>query len=169
LTGTLSVLNPATNTITPALNYGTDTVPFGVAVDSANGDLSVFEETENLSSDPPTVTLALQEISPANAVTDTINLPAGTELSEFQLAVNPASGDVYLPTEGIETTSHGDLVVGQVLVIDPATNTVTTDVLGDDIEPSGLAVDPSGAEAGDIYVAEDDDGQGGLSVIPAGG
>jgi DNA-binding beta-propeller fold protein YncE len=169
VSGALAELNPATNVITSVHNFGTGTVPLGLGVDPSNGELSVLEEIINLGANPPTTetaTFAVSEINSANTVDDIIQVPGVLYLGELGLAVNPSSGDVYLPT--VEPTSGGAFD-GEILVIDPANNTVITDDLGNSIEPTGLAVDPSGAEAGDIYVAEDDGGQGGLSVIPASG
>jgi YVTN family beta-propeller protein len=127
--GTVSVIDTATNTVTATIAVGTD--PAGVAVDPAAGTVYVPNSTAGTASVIDTAT---------NTVTATIAV--GTEPAE--VAVDPSTHSAYV-------TSTTD---GTVSVIDTATNAVTgTIAVG--TEPAGVAVDPA---AGTVYVDNDSAG-----------
>ena len=128
-TGTVAVINSATNTVIETLTVGEE--PFGVAVspttgyayvtNSGDGTVSVIEPARLL---PPavakTIQLAYFDGSPLNVE------PTG-------VAVIPDGGSVYVPW------SYGD-----VAVIDTATNAVTTITNGlqGGAAPVGVAISP---------------------------
>ena len=77
--------------------------------------------------------------------------------------VGPEAGDIYVASP----VGRGEDYLGTVSVIDPSSNTVVHTI---DIGPGydgqlGLAISPTGPEAGDIYVTDPDTGT--LSVIDA--
>jgi YVTN family beta-propeller protein len=137
VSNTVSVINPATNSVITTINLGGGTNPTAVAVNPTGtyaGDVYVANNEDG----------TVSVINPAtNTVTATINV--GSNNAEG-VAVSPSGTDVYVPNGD---STHG---VGTVSVIDPSTNMViATATVGG--EPEAVAVSPTGTYAGDVYVA----------------
>jgi DNA-binding beta-propeller fold protein YncE len=144
--GTLSVIDPSTNTIVHTIDLGpldTENGPLGVVVSPTGpeaGDIYITGHTGVSVIDPST-----------NTIVHTIEVADGNiENGSLGVAVSPTgpeAGDVYV-VDGSDA----------VAVIDPSTNTVvqTIDLPGEQL--LGVAVGPAGPEAGDIYVTSEGTG-----------
>ncbi|MGA8330086.1 MAG: YncE family protein, partial [Mycobacterium sp.] len=134
--GSLSVIDPSTNTIVNTIVVGDD--PTAVAVSPTGpeaGDIYVASPRDG--------TIAVVDPS-TNTIVHTIDIGYFAN-GPFALAVSPTgpeAGDIYaIDSSGDDTVS----------VIDPSTNTVVHTIDVGDF-PSQLSVSPTGADAGDIYV-----------------
>ncbi len=122
--GTVSVINPATNTVTGSpITIGNG--PSGVAVSPVTGLVFVTNFDSN----------TVSVIDP-NTNTVTGSIPVGT--GAYGVAVNPG-GNIYVTNQFSNTVS----------VIDPATNTVTGSPIPVGLDPTGVAVNPV---TGVVYV-----------------
>jgi YVTN family beta-propeller protein len=130
-TGTVSVIDGSTNTMTATIDVGSG--PFGVAVDPATGDVYVTD-CINTTCDEGAV---LVIDGATNTVTATIDVGEDPE----SVAVDPTTGNVYV-------TNYGSGDQGTVSVIDGSTNAVTATIDVGEF-PFGVAADPS---TGDVYV-----------------
>jgi YVTN family beta-propeller protein len=139
--GTLSVIDPSSNTIVHTIDIGPGyDGQLGLAVSAtgpAAGDIYV--------TDPDTGTLSVIDPS-TNAIVDTISIGPG-ENGPLGVAVSPTgpeAGDIYA------TPYEGDTVS----VIDPSTNTIAHTIEIDGSETTAVAISPTGPDAGDIYVGD---------------
>jgi YVTN family beta-propeller protein len=152
--GTVSVINPSTNTVVDTINVGLN--PIGVAV-SPNGpdagDIYVLD-----SADSPDA--AVQVISPAtNTIIDTINLGLITPGIDA-IAVSPTgvdAGDVFVAGSSFGGSTIGTDVLSVINTDNELINTFslpdsTSNQIGDFVGGGGLAVSPTGPDAGDIYI-----------------
>ncbi|KCP06956.1 PE-PGRS family protein PE_PGRS17 [Mycobacterium tuberculosis BTB09-001] len=122
--GTVSVINPATNTVTGSIPVGTGA--YGVAV-NPGGNIYVTNQFSNTVSviNPATNTVTGSPITIGNG-------PSG-------VAVSPVTGLVFVTNFDSNTVS----------VIDPTTNTVTGSPITVGTAPTGVAVNPV---TGEVYV-----------------
>ena len=129
---TVSVINPATNTVVATVNVGT--APEGIAVSGTGpeaGDVFVANAGSN----------TVSVINPAtNTIVDTVSV--GTAPARIAVSgAGPEAGDVFVAIAGSNT----------VWIINPATNNSVIVPVG--TVPDGIAVSGAGPEAGDVFVA----------------
>ncbi|ORV46403.1 YncE family protein [Mycobacterium conspicuum] len=85
-----------------------------------------------------------------NQVISTINVgntPTGVAVSP----AGPEAGDIYVVNTG-NSIINGTIVASTVSVISPDTNKVIYTIPLDAYQPTGVAISPTGATAGDVYV-----------------
>jgi len=140
----VSVIDAATNTVTATIPVGT--APDGVAVDPATG--TVYVTNLGVDADPG-VSTDDGTVSVIDAATGTVTATVAVGSYPAAVAVDPATGTVYVANENDASVS----------VIDTATKTVTATIPVGGLAVA-VAVDPA---AGTVYVANG----GGLSVIDA--
>ena len=132
-----------TTAVVDTITVGND--PYAVAVSPTGpeaGDIYVTNAGDG----------TLSIIDPSdNTVIDTINLGNGVDYAVAVSPTGPEAGDIYV--------GNYDNYYGTVSVIDPSDNMVVATIPdgGGPDDPSGgpvgVAVSPTGPEAGDIYVA----------------
>jgi uncharacterized repeat protein (TIGR01451 family) len=130
----VSVINPETNRVTGTIPVGTaqqghESAPFGVAVDSANGNVYVANEADS----PADVSSFSGSgcdtgCSPTVSSTDVGNHPVGIGVDP-----SPGSGGVVF------ATNLGD---DSVSVVDGASNAILQPAIGVGHDPFGIGVDP---------------------------
>jgi len=129
--GTVSVISAKTDTVTATITVGG--APTGIAVDPDTGNVYVVGGGELVDDASYTVT----EISESSdAVTATITLP----YVPLAVAADPGTGDIWVTD-------------GQLVMIDEASNAVTTTAEADFAGPVALAADSG---TGTLYVANSD-------------
>jgi large repetitive protein len=135
--GTVSVINPANNSVVATVTVGT--APPGIAVIGAGpeaGDVYVANKGDNT-------------VSVINPVTNTVTATINVGIKPAAVAVSPIGTGVYVANKGDSTVS----------VINPATNTVTA-TISVGTEPVAIALNGTGT---DVYVANKGDNT--VSVI----
>jgi YVTN family beta-propeller protein len=182
---TVSVINPANNTVVATVPVGSD--PAAIAVIGAGpeaGDVFVANETSDSVSviDPTTNKVVATVLVGSNPSAIAVN-GTGTLVfvanfgSDTVSIINPTTdavvatvfvgeGPAGIAVGGAGTVA-GDVFVANfgsntVSVINPVTSTVAFTVLVGD-EPAGIAVSGAGPEAGDVFVANE--GSDTVSVI----
>ncbi len=122
--GTVSVIDTATDNVTATVNVGFN--PAGIAVNPSGTKIYVANMNSN-------------NVSVIDTANNTVSATVPIGASPQGVAVNPSGTKVYVTNEGSNTAS----------VIDTATNTVIATVpVGN--QPYGIAVNPSGTK---VYVA----------------
>jgi YVTN family beta-propeller protein len=162
-TTSVSVINPTTNSVTATIPLSIGNLNYaGLAVSPTGteaGDIYVVggDDAEVAVINPGT-----------NTVVDTIDAGVAGDSYPDDVAVGATgayAGDLYV-TEYDWYSADGS---GQLIVINPETNTVvdTVNIPGTSelytTESNGVAISPTGSEAGDAYVTNK--GNGTLSVI----
>jgi YVTN family beta-propeller protein len=148
--GTVSVINPGTNTVIDTINVGLH--PSGIAVSPTGPDAGDVYVSDQADGGDGTLTV----INPANTVVDNINLGSGLDIfaPTGGVAVSPTgpdAGDVYVSGTSVDTSNQATLVV-----VNPANTLIDTFNLPDSplyqVGVGGIAVSPTGPDAGDVYV-----------------
>jgi YVTN family beta-propeller protein len=169
-TGSLNVIDAATNTVTATIN-APDTDNLGVAVspdgahvytaDHRFSDLTVYDTATNQASRVIDVGVNLSNspldvaVSPNGTHAYTINVAFPYSVSAVDLANNTATVNIPLRCEpqGVVVSRYSRLLytcdAGGVSVIDTATNTITGTIPLSDA-PAAMAVSPDGTR---LYVA----------------
>jgi len=171
---TVSVINPATGSVIDTITLPELDNPGAIAVsDTGPTAGQVYVDIDDVA--PGTDTGAVDVINPAsNTITDTIPLDgdvSGLCLGLCDIAVSPTgtyAGDVFVTGD----VADGDGGEGTVYVINEGSGTDNTVVdtipVGPGTLPNGVAVSPTGPEAGDIYTANpftDESPDGSVLVI----
>jgi YVTN family beta-propeller protein len=162
LSGTVSVIDPSTNTVVQTINVGTD--PDGIAVSPTGPDAGDVYVTDQSGTDGN-----VSVISPtSNSVVDNINLGPITTTGGIAISpTGPDVGDIYV--SGFDYGAGTDTLS----VINPANTLIDTFTLPNTTDTwsvgvGGIAVSPTGPDAGDVYVdayPETTGGEGTLYVI----
>jgi YVTN family beta-propeller protein len=131
----VSVIDPTTNQVITTIAVGTE--PAAVAVSPQTGDVYVANYGSN----------TVSVISPTNQLLTTI-----TGIGEpYRVAVSPAgtpnASDVYVTGTNQGANNFGS---GEVSVISPTNQVITSIDFGANTNPSAVAVSP---QTGDVYVA----------------
>ena len=146
---TVSVINPATNTVVATVNLPADSFPSFLAVDPTGPEAGDVYVTGIGDLNNPQNDGTVWVISPTtNTVIDTIDASSNPDgLGVAVSDTGPTAGDVYVLTDPAANTA------GTVEVIDPATNAVINTIALPGLDPAALAVSNAGPEAGDLYVS----------------
>ncbi len=165
--GTVSVINPATNSIINTITVGS--APYNVTfnpsgnlayvADSNDGSVSVINVATNtvvntITTDifcgvdiavNPSNTLAYETGCGNDAAVAVINLATATEINSISVG-NDSAGVVFNPagTLAYVVMAEGFSIPGQVQVINVATNTVVNTIVIGWGCPEGVAINPSG-------------------------
>ncbi|MDE3023320.1 MAG: YncE family protein [Pseudomonadota bacterium] len=120
----VSVINPATNTVTATITVGTN--PYGIAYAPSSNSIYVANNGSN-------------NVSVINPATNTVTATITVGTNPYGIAYAPSSNSIYVANHGSNNVS----------VINPATNTVTATITVGS-SPLGIAYAPS---SNSIYVA----------------
>ncbi|MGO9696070.1 MAG: hypothetical protein ACLPYO_20480 [Mycobacterium sp.] len=126
--GSVYVISPSDNLLTPPISTGANSEPWGVAVSPVTGDVYVTDAVGTV-----------HVYDSANTFLTNLNVSPG---GSPEVAVSPTTGDVYVTNNGGSTVSVYNSTNAPV-------NPLTIDQ-----GPEGVAVGPIGTtHAGDVYVS----------------
>jgi autotransporter-associated beta strand protein/YVTN family beta-propeller protein len=131
--GTVSVINTQTNTVVTTINLGAGSNPNAVGVNTSTNRVFVVEANTDGSNSAVAVIDGVSGSGTENQVIATIPVPGRFVGFARQIAVNPATNRVYVPS-----FDPG----GQVEVIDGSNNTLTAQI-SVAANPISAAVDPA--------------------------
>ena len=160
-TGSVSVINTATNTVSTTIQVGMNPVAIAITPDGSK-IFVVNSYSQKAQLDPTSTTGTISVISTStNTVTATIN----TGFDPFGIAISPDGtkafilNDVDLANLNVSSGSSTPSLVGDVTIIDTS-NYVETPPIDVGMGPDAIAISPDGSSA---YVANSQDNT--VSVI----
>ena len=141
--GSVSVIDAATNTVTTTIPVGNGTT--GIAITPDGTKAYVTNQADNT-------------VSAIDTTTNTvIGLPIAVDFSPFDVAIAPDGTKAYVTDSFFNETDF--TLVGNISIIDTATNTVVSHINLGTTLPEGIAIAPDGGKAyvanfGDAFAAE---------------
>nr|WP_293056841.1 hypothetical protein [Mycobacterium sp.] len=135
----MSVIDPSNDTVIHSITGSTSDDAAGLAVSPETGDVYVADDNGN-------------SVSVIDSATDKVIRTITVSSQPFGVAVAPGG-----------VSDAGDVFVTTVSVTNAANGTASVITIPGFHEPAGLAVDPGGPAAGDVFVANQ--GSDSVSVI----